>query len=97
MAAEIIGYWLIPPQQDKNLGGALCGWHRPLPPNPPDAHKEWPAGREASIGPRGRGTFRSTWKECFYSPGLTGQTGQAATTHRYWPLNWAGTAAWQDR
>ena len=41
MDPEMVGYCLIRPQQDKNLGGALCGWHRPLPPNPPNALKEW--------------------------------------------------------
>jgi hypothetical protein len=44
MDTEMIGYRLIRLEHDENLGGALCGWHRLLPPNPPNAHKEWPLG-----------------------------------------------------
>jgi hypothetical protein len=32
MAAEMIGHRLVPLEQDEDLGGALCGWHRSSPP-----------------------------------------------------------------
>jgi hypothetical protein len=69
MATEMVGHRLVPLEQDKNLGGALCGWHRPRPPNAPKALKEWPLGCEASIGSRGRPTARSKllerpWDRC---------------------------------
>jgi hypothetical protein len=63
VATKMIGHRLVRLEQDENLGGAFCGWHRPRPPNPPIALKEWPLGCEASIGPPGRP-----------SPGQSGST-----------------------
>lgn len=72
MATEMVGHRLVPLEQDKNLGGALCGWHRPRPPNAPKALKEWPLGCEASIGSRGRPTARSKLLERPWDPVFQG-------------------------
>jgi hypothetical protein len=55
MAAEMIGHRLVPLEQNKDLGGALCGWHRASPPEYAESPQRMASGVWTVNRPPGRG------------------------------------------